>query len=105
MVLNADKCHSLIVGFNEPFVCFSVNDISKHENHTGVAKLKEAFKSFGNFDFPKAIPKDKSKLINSKKATGTDKIPNKLVKLAANIIDCHICNNSDSEYFVKCLDL
>ena len=95
----------LIVGFNEPFVSFSVNDISKCENHTGVAKLKKTFKSFGNSDFPKAILKDKSKIVNSKKATGADKILHKLVKLAANIIYFHICNNSDSEYFVKCLDL
>ena len=46
MVLNADKCHFLIVGFNEPFVCFSVNDISKYENHRGVAEIKETYKSF-----------------------------------------------------------
>ena len=104
MVLNADKCHFLIVGFNKPFVCFSVNDISKYENHRGVAKIKETYKSSRNFDFPKAIPNHKSK-INSKKAMDTDKIPYRLVKLAANIIDCRICNSSDSEYFVKCLDL
>ena len=104
MVLNADKCHFLIVCFNEPFLCFSVNDISKYENHRGVAEIKKTYKSFRNSGFPKAIPKDKSK-INSKKATGTDKIPYRLVKLAANIIDCRICNSSDSEYFVKCLDL
>ena len=75
------------------------------KNHRGVAEIKETYKSLRNSDFSKTIPKDKSKIINSKKATGTDKIPYRLVKLAANIIDCHICNNSDSEYFVKCLDL
>ena len=32
------------------------------------------------------------KSLNSKKATDSDKVPPKLVKLAANIIDCHICN-------------
>ena len=60
-----------------------------------VVKIKETYKHFGNFDLPKASPKDINKMIkslNSKKATGPNIIPPKLVKLAANIIDCHICN-------------
>ena len=69
--------------------------ISEYKNHPSVVKIKETYKHFGNFDLPKASPKDINQIIessNSKKATGPDKIPAKLVKLAANIIDCHICS-------------
>ena len=34
MVLNADKCHFLTVGFNEPFPDFFFNDTSYIENVT-----------------------------------------------------------------------
>ena len=71
------------------------NHLSVVKNHPSVAKTKETYKHFGNFDLPKASPKDINKIIkslNSKKAAGPNKIPFKLVKLAANIIDCHICN-------------
>ena len=55
--------------------------------------MKETFKSFENFDLPKASPTDINKIIKTqKKTTCPDKIPPKLVKLAANIIDSHICN-------------
>ena len=69
--------------------------ISEYKNHPSVVKIKETYKHFGNFDLPKASPKDINKIIkslNSKKTTRPDKVPLKLVKLAANIIDCHICN-------------
>ena len=69
--------------------------ISEYKNHPSAVKVKETYKHFGNFYLPKASPKDINKIIkslNSKKATGPNKIPPKLVKLAANIIDCHICN-------------
>ena len=50
--------------------------------------MKETFKSFENFDLPKASPTDINKIIKTqKKKTCPDKIPPKLVKLAANIID------------------
>ena len=71
------------------------NHPSVVKNHPNVVKTKETYKHFGNFDLPKASPKDINKIIkslNSKKAAGPNKIPFKLVKLAANIIDCHICN-------------
>ena len=69
--------------------------ISEYKNHPSVVTIKETYKHFGNFNLPKANPKDINKMVkslNSKKATGPDKIPPKLVKLAANIIDRHICN-------------
>ena len=68
---------------------------SEYKNHPSVVKIKETFKNFKNFALPKASPKDINKImksLNSKKATGPDKIPPKLVNIAARIIDCHICN-------------
>ena len=56
-------------------------------------QLKETFKNAGNFYLPKTSPKDMNKItksLNLNKARGPDKILPKLVKLAANIIDCHI---------------
>ena len=66
----------------------------RDKNHPSVVKVKETFKNAGNFELPKASRKGINKIIkslNSKKATGPDKIPPKLIKLAANIIACHIC--------------
>ena len=66
--------------------------ISEYKNHPSEVKIKETFKNFQNFDLPKTRPKDINKIIkslNSKKGMGRNKIPLKLVKLAANIIDCH----------------
>ena len=37
--------------------------ISEYKNHPSVIKIKETYKHFGNFNLPKAIPKD----INNKK--------------------------------------
>ena len=60
-----------------------------------LSKSFQIIKIFGNFDLGKGSPKDTNKIIkslNSKNATGPDKIPPKLGKLAATIIDCHIWN-------------
>ena len=75
------------------------NDFSNQQkDHPSAVKISKAFKNFENFDLSKASPKDINKIIkslNSKKAMGPYKIPLKLVKLAANIIDTHICNILD----------
>ena len=60
-----------------------------------LSKSFQIIKIFGNFDLGKGSPKDTNKIIKSlisKNATGPDKIPPKLGKLAATIIDFHICN-------------
>ena len=65
--------------------------ISEYKNHSSVIKIKITYKHFRNFDLLKANPKDINKIIKSLNSkSGPDKIPPKLVKLAANIIDCHI---------------
>ena len=69
--------------------------ISEYKNHPSVVKIKGSYKHSGSFDLPKTNRKDINKIIkslNSKKVASPDKILTKLVKLAANIIDCHICN-------------
>ena len=61
------------------------NHPSVVKNHPNVVKTKETYKHFGNFDLPKASPKDINKIIkflNSKKATAPVKIPPKLVNSA-----------------------
>ena len=65
--------------------------ISEYKNHSSVIKIKITYKHFRNSDLLKANPKDINKIIKSLNSkNGPDKIPPKLVKLAANIIDCHI---------------
>ena len=67
--------------------------IPEYKNNPILVKIKETLKNFVNTDLPKASPKDINKIIkssNSKKVTGPDKIPPKLAKRAANIIDSHI---------------
>ena len=47
------------------------------------------------FDIPTAKTEDINKIIkniNPKKATGPDKIPPKIVRLSANIMDSHLMN-------------
>ena len=37
--------------------------ISEYKNHLSVDEIKETYKHFGNFDLPKASPKDVNKII------------------------------------------
>ena len=69
--------------------------INEYKNHPAILKIKEVFDENEVFNLPKADPSDINKIIkslNSKKATGADGIPPKLVKTAANIIDVHLTN-------------
>ena len=46
--------------------------IPEYKNHPHVVKIKETYKHFGNFDLPKASPKDINKIVkslNSKKTS------------------------------------
>ena len=80
-------------------ILFDIHNVKKiisgYKNHPSVVKIKETYKHFKNFDLPKGSSKDINKIIkslNSQKVKSPDKIPSKLVKLAANIVECHICN-------------
>ena len=65
------------------------------KNHTCVSKTKEMNKIFLPFNFP-AADKNEINRINKSldftKATGGDKIPLKLVKVATKVIGSYICN-------------
>ena len=74
----------------------TVNKILKHYgNHPSVSKIKHNQNETLNFDFPTAKVEDINKIIkslNTRKATGPDGIPVKILKIARNVIDSHLKN-------------
>ena len=68
----------------------------KFKNHPSILEInKKSTENITKFELPKAEVKDINKLLkslDSKKATGPDCIPPKIVKLSANVVDTHICN-------------
>ena len=72
------------------------NIIKQYENHSTIINIKNHIDSPAiRFDIPTAKIEHINKIIeniNPKKATGPDKIPPKMVKLSANIIDSHLMN-------------
>ena len=78
----------------------TVKNIKQYENHSSIINIKNPIDfSATRFDIPTAKVEDINKIIkniNPKKATGPDKIPPKIVRLSANIIDSHLMNiNND----------
>ena len=78
--------------------------IRKYERHPSVLKIKNNFVSSITFNFLKAEVAGIDpflKQTDTKKATGPDTIPLKLVKMSANVIDKHLCNimNMDFENY------
>ena len=74
--------------------------IEYYKNHPSVVKISEFYSKKENFDIPIATTEEINKIIKEldpKKATGIDKIPPKIVKISANVIDSHLANiiNSD----------
>ena len=72
------------------------NIIKEYENNSSIINIKNHIDSpVIRFDIPTAKIEDMNKIIKNikpKKATGPDKIPPKIVKLSANIIDSHLMN-------------
>ena len=72
------------------------NIIKQYENHSSIINIKNNIDSPSTrFDVPAAKIEDINKIIkniNPKKATGPDKIPPKIVRLSANIMDSHLMN-------------
>ena len=72
------------------------NIIKQYENHSSIINIKNHIDSPSTrFDIPTAKIEDINKIIkniNPKKATGPDKIPPKIVRLSANIVDSHLTN-------------
>ena len=69
--------------------------IKKFENHPSIVEIKKNINVVEKFTIKEATVSDINTLlksVNTKKATGPDNIPPKLVKLSANVIDSHLCN-------------
>ena len=66
-----------------------------YENHQSVSKIKCNQNETLNFDFPTAKVENMTKIIkslNPRKATGSDGIPVKILKIARNVINLHLAN-------------
>ena len=74
----------------------TVKNIKQYGNHSSIINIKNPIDfSATRFDIPTAKVEDINKIIkniNPKKTTGPDKIPPKIVRLSANIIDSHLMN-------------
>ena len=69
--------------------------IKKFENRSSIVEIKKNIHIVEKFTIKEATISDINTLVKSvdtKKATGPDNIPPKLVKLSANVIDSHLCN-------------
>ena len=73
--------------------------IRKYERHPNILKIKNNFVS--SITFEVADIDALFKEADPKKATGPDTVPQKLVKMSANVIDKHLCNitNMDIENY------
>ena len=67
--------------------------IKKFENHPNIVEIKKNINIVEKFTIKEAMVADINTLlksVNTKKATGPDYMPPKLVKLSANVIDSHL---------------
>ena len=65
------------------------------KNHPSIETINKICTKKENFDIPTATTEEINKIIKEldpKKATGLDKIPPKIVKMSANVIDSHLAN-------------
>ena len=65
------------------------------KNHSSIETINKICTKKENFDIPAATTEKINKIIKEldpKKATGFDKIPSKIVKMSANVIDPHLAN-------------
>ena len=74
--------------------------IRKYKNHPGIKAIQGTFPVKKQFKIKEANVEQVNKIlrnVNSRKVTGPEKIPPKIVKMSANIIDSHLTNiiNSD----------
>ena len=70
-------------------------NIEKYKSHPSIKAIQDTFPVKKEFKIEEAKVEQINKVlrnINSRKATGPDKIPPKIVKMSANIIDFHLTN-------------
>ena len=69
--------------------------IKKFETHPSIVEIKKNINIAEKITIKEATVSNINilpKSVNTKKATGPENIPPKLVKLSANVIDSHLCN-------------
>ena len=69
--------------------------INYYKNHASIETINKICTKKKNFDIPTATTEKINKIIKEldpKKATDLDKIPPKIVKMSANVIDSHLAN-------------
>ena len=69
--------------------------IKKFENHPSIVEIKKNINIVETFTIKEATVSDIKTLlksVNTKKATGPDNVPPKLIKLSTNVIDSHLFN-------------
>ena len=69
--------------------------IGEYKNHTSIKAIQDTFPLKKEFKIEQAKVEQINKIlrnINSREAAGPDKIPPKIVKMSANIIDFHLTN-------------
>ena len=75
--------------------------IRKYQTYPSILNIKSKNTVKNTFDNPAAATSEQiNKIIkdaNAKKSTGPDKVPPKIVRLSANIIDSHLTNITDSD--------
>ena len=74
--------------------------IEKYKNHPSIKAIQDTFPVKKEFKIEEAKVEQVNKIlrnINSRKATRPDKIPPKIVKMSANIIDSHLTNMINSD--------
>ena len=66
--------------------------INRYKDHPSITKIKELDINKTSFEFPETTTEDINKIIrklNTNRATGPDRIPIKVIKASANIINSH----------------
>ena len=79
----------------ENYVYCEKQIIKKFETHPNIVEIKKSMNIVEKFTVKEAKVSDINALLkslNTKKATGPDNIPPKLVILSASVIDSHLCN-------------
>ena len=91
---------------NQDEAHMTVRKIIDHcKNHPSILSINNVNPIRQNFDIPPATTEQINKIIkelNPRKATGPDKIPSKIVKLSANIIDSHLANIINNDLSKNC---
>ena len=69
--------------------------IKHYKNHPSIETINKICTKKENFDIPTATTEEINKImkeLDPKKATGLDKIPSKIAKMSANVVDSHLGN-------------